>query len=251
MSPTLLLLLSLWACDDYSSVAKADTIEAYEAYLAGDPGETNAFRATVRLEELYLARARASKSLEDWDAYLARWPEGVHRETALKERESALFAWADSRATSAAWQKYVDEYPSAPRKNRVKAEAAVEAIAFAERWLKVSELSTRKINLAEDPAGPLNGTAYTYEVTLSGDKTLDAFWFELQYFGKDDQIVDRKAWPLVAPYGEYPVPVEDEKYVPMKPGETRTWEWWAEAEPEGFTGKLRLVPLRMRLAKEG
>jgi hypothetical protein len=251
MGAALLLLLSLWGCDDYSSVARTDTIEAYEAYLAGSPSETNAFRATVRLEELYLAQARQQKTLEAWDAYLERWPAGTHLETARKEREGYLFAWAQARGTSTAWQKYLDEYPKGPRKNHSKAEAAVAAVAFAERNLKVGELSVRQINLAEDPQGPLDGTAYSYEVTLAGDQVVESFWYELQFLDAQDHVLITKDWPLVAPYSEYPVPVEDEKTVPMKPGETRTWEWWSDGAPEGFSGKLRLMPTRVRLAKEG
>jgi hypothetical protein len=250
MSYGLLLFLSLWACDDYGAAAKVDTIAAYETYLEDAPSGTKAFMATVRLEELYLDQARADKNLASWDAYLERWPKGVHVDAAKKEREVFLFNWAEARSNSAGWQKFLTEYPSAERRRRAKAKASLRATAFAEKYLKVSEVTSRKINLAEDPEGPLNGTEFSYQVTLAGDQELPSFWYELQFLGKDDVILDRKEWPLVASYAEYPVPVREEKTLPMKPGETRTWEWWSDGEPEGFTGNLRLTPRRMAVPKE-
>jgi hypothetical protein len=245
-----LAFLFALGCDPYAEVARTDTIEAYEAYLADNPSGANAFTAEVRLEELYLQKARTEKSLESWDAYLKRWPKGIHIEAAMKEREEFLFSWAESRGDATSWKKFLDEYPTAQRRRMSKAKRAYKAASFAETNLDVSDLRVTKINLAEDPDGPLNGTSFAFDVTYKGDKPLVSMWFAGQFLDKQGKIIDTKEWPLVAPYVEYPVPVEEEKTVPMKSGETRTWDWWADALPEGFDGKVILQPIKVRLADE-
>jgi hypothetical protein len=241
-------MLGLMACDNYADVTKTDTIEAYEVYITENPGTSNSFTAEIRLEELYLKKARTDKTLEAWDAYIARWPKGNHREAAMDEREVFLFAWAEARGTAAGWQTFIKEYPTAKRKRMSKAKAAMKATTFAEAHLTVGELVTTQINMAEDPEGPLNGSSYKFDVTYRGEGDLESMWFEARFLDKDGNAVESKSWPVVAPYVEYPVPVEEEKTVPMKSGETRTWDWWDSKLPEAFSGKVVLMPLRVRVA---
>jgi hypothetical protein len=238
------------ACDTYGEVLKTDTIEAYEVWLKENPTHSKTFEANIRLEELYLQRARTSGKLEDWDAYLKRWPEGRHRDAARTEREEHLFTWAKDEATSEAWERYLGEYTEGFAAHRNAAKAGLEASTYA-RQMTFGEVKTRQVNLAEDPTGPMDGTAFTVEVQNNGDKTLEAMWLRIHYLGADGASLGSREWPLVAPYVEYPVPVPDEQTVPMKPGEVRTWEWWTGDLPEGFSGKAKVVPVRLRYAAGG
>ncbi|MCA9572350.1 MAG: hypothetical protein KC656_31135, partial [Myxococcales bacterium] len=243
-----LLLATGLACDDFGAVQREDTIPAYEAYLADHTTGPNVFRAQVRLEELYLAKARDSGKLEDWDAYLERFPKGQHTDAAIAEREASLFAWAEWEATPEAWKTFLDEYPKPRDKRGTPARDGLEATTYAPH-LSNGPMDIHDVNLAEDPTGPMNGKAFVVDVTNEGDKTIVQLWYRIHYLDADGHSLGYREWPVVAPLRNFPVPVEDDKTVPMKPGETRRWEWWTGDLPERFAGKARVIPIRIRFAE--
>lgn len=247
--PIVLLFASLLACDDFGEVQRADDIATYEAWLKENPESRKVFEANLRLEELYLNKARADKTLESWDAYLARWPKGRQHDAALEEREEFLFKWAQKEATGEAWKKWLDEYPKGFSKHRRIAQAAAVATNYATS-MEFGEVRTRKINLAEDPNGPLNGTEFAMDVTNKGVQTLAAYVLEIHYLNDQGRTLDKRQWPVVGDNGDFKVPVEEFRKVPLKPGETREWLWWADTLPEGFSGKVKIVPVRARFVKK-
>lgn len=247
----LLTLATLWACDPYLDVQKADTVEAYEAYLAEHPTGTNAFRAQVRLEELVLARAREQRTPEAYDAFLSRFGStSVHADAARQEREDALFDHAGATGTVEAWEAFVADYPNAGKGRAAKARKALEAARYAP-FLKPTEVRVTKINLAEDPEGPLDGTGFEADFTNTGDKVVAYYQVRIHYLDAQGRSLGAREWPLVAPYRDYPVPVEEALTVPMAPGETRTWSWASGNLPEGFAGRARLEPVEIRFFEPG
>ena len=111
----LTLLLFLACGTPYSEVQKMDTIEAYEAWIAENAGSPQMTLAEIRLEELYLEKAREEKTLEAYDDYLSRYGEkgGELVNKATIEREEFLFDWAGDENTIDGWEKYIAEYPNA------------------------------------------------------------------------------------------------------------------------------------------
>lgn len=244
----LLALLGLSACDDYDAIQRADDIATYEAWLKENPTHSKVFVANIRLEELYLDKARKENTLAVWDAYLERWPEGRHRDKALDEREASLYDWAYQEGTKAAWKTWLDEYPKGHSKHRGVAKASFAATSYADN-VTITEVRTKKVNLAEDPEGPLDGTEFAVDVTNNGDKTLDAFVLRIHYVDGSGKSLGNRVWPVVGTTKDFKVPVEEEKKVPMKPGETRTWAWWTGDLPKGYS-KAVVHPARVRFAKE-
>ncbi|MFK7930208.1 MAG: tol-pal system YbgF family protein, partial [Myxococcota bacterium] len=216
-----LTLLTATGCDPYPQVEQTNTIEAYEEYLATHEGTQNAAQAKSRLETLMIEKAREAKSLEAYDAYLARFPQGVFRKDAYKEREGHLWDWADKENTIEAWQTYLDEYPSFDAKKVRKARRRKATAAYLPN-LKIGEVVTKKVNMAEDPEGPLNGYLFSADVTNNGDQVLTFLQFTIRYLGDDGSVQGSSAWPVVS--SNYGIPVEEIKKVPIKPGETRTWD---------------------------
>ena len=241
-------LATLMACDPFADVQKQDTIEAYEGYLAEHGESANAMFAEVRLEELYLDKARTSGALDDWNAYLERFPKGHHHETALKEREASLYDWASTQMTPEAWETFLEEYPKPTQRRGTPAKRALEATRYAKDHLTIGTPRSEKINLAEDPEGPLNGTGFYVDVTHNGPDVIEALWLRIHYLGKDGTSLGAREWPVVAPLREFPVPVREEFTVPMETGQTRTWEWTTGDLPQTWSGEVRVVPFKMRLA---
>ena len=114
----ILLALIIGCSDPYSAAQEADTIEAFEAFISENPNSPKVDLANMRLEGLYLEKARRDKKLSAYDDYLSRYPSGQMHKKAMEEREAFLLVWAESEDTVEAWKTVLDEYPKA--KKRVK-----------------------------------------------------------------------------------------------------------------------------------
>ena len=251
MRPALIaaLLIITTACgDNFAAVQAEDSIEAYENYLKNNPDGRFAMEANARLEDLYLQAARDGKSLEGYDRYLERFPDGALREKGLKEREEFLFAWANETNTGETWKKFLEEYPRAEKTRRAKAKRMINVHTYSEN-LEVSPPRVEQINLAEDPEGPLNGWGFWVDVTNNGSKTIESLSLTIEYLNGEGGRLGQREWPVVAPY--WPVPVEEERKVPMKPGETREWEWSTGNLPEGWGRRVRVYPSRISMLEKG
>lgn len=248
MRPSALLLLSallLSACTDpFKEAMDANTIEAFETFLAENPNSPFTLQGQVRLEELYLEKARAEKSLEGYDVYLSKYPKGKLRETAVEERREFLFAWAEQEDTPEAWQKFITEYPTGDKKKRVEARTRL-AMAENRDIISIGDISIEQINLAENPDGPLDGWGVYAPVTVGGDKEVASLMLQVAYLGSEGQVLDTRKWPVVAPALPQNMPVAEAFKVPMKPGETRTFEWTAGDMPAGWAKKVTLKPVEI------
>lgn len=244
----LLSAMLLTGCDNFDAVQQEDSIAGYEAYLAENPDGRFSMQARNRLEELVLEQAKASGTTEAFDAYLEKFPSGVHREAAIAERETSMFNDALAKGTPAGWQAFLDAYPKKASKGRITmAKKALVASQLMEN-VTVSEVKIADINLAEDPTGPLNGKGFTADVTNNTDQTITSLWFRIDYLNAEGKSVGNERWPVVAP--SFPVPIEEEYLEPMKPGDTRTWEWTTGDLPKTWAGEVRLIATKSSVAKQ-
>ena len=234
------------ACQNpFDAAMEANSIEAFEQFLAENPNSPFTTQATIRLEELYLEKARADKSLEAYDTYLQKYPKGKLLETAVKERRQFLFDWADQEDTAEAWQKLLDEYPTGDRKLKVEARTRLN-MAQNRGLVTVGAVSIEQINLAENPDGPLDGWGIFADVTVGGDKEVESLMMQVSYLGSEGQVLDSRQWPVVAPHTPDRSPIEEEFKVPMKPGETRTFEWTTGDTPAGWAKKVTVKPVDIK-----
>ena len=236
------LLLS--ACDDFAQVQKEDSIEAWEQWLSQNPDAgSKTATAKLRLEELYVEKARLRGTLEDRDAYLLRYPKGKYRDEIKKAREDALFQEAEDAGTVDGWKHFLSLCPDAGRRLDL-ARAGLKAAEYAPN-LKIGEVRVEPVNLAEDPKGPKDGVGFFADVTNAGPSTLTLLWFNLHLLDANGLVVGRKDGPLVAPQAASRLPIAEKDRVPMKPGETRTFTFTTGALPEGFANKVKLIPARL------
>jgi hypothetical protein len=230
----LIVTLLLGGCGpNFAKVQEADSIEAYEGYLAADPDGRWATEARYRLELLYWEAAQAENNLEAYDRFLEEHPKSRYKKEARSAREKYLFAWAKEVGTPEAWEKYVGEYKNAKDHSKY-ADNALRIIAYGD-GLQLSEPTVKRVNLAEDPKGPLNGWGIYVDVTNNGDKTLATVKLTVDYLDDEGTRLGSKEYALVHHF--WRMPVEDIAKIPMKPGETRTWEWTTNKTPERWTSE--------------
>ena len=233
----LALTLLATACDPFPEVRKQDTIEAYEQYLKEHPTSNYAMEAKSRLETLMYEKAKKDESLEAYDAYLNRFPKGIFREKAYKERETYLWDWAEQTHSVEGWDRYIKEYPQHDARKVRDAKRRKKAAEYLPN-LAIGEISMEQVNLAEDPDGPLNGWMFKADITNNGSETLTYLNITIQFLDDTGKKAGEEKWPVDS--ASYGIPVEEEKKVPIKPGETRTWELMTGNTPEGWTKKARL-----------
>ena len=244
-----LLALQLACADPFSAAQTQDTIEAYETFLAQNESSPFRIQAETRLEELYLEKARTSGSLEAYDIYLQKFPKGRLVEKGTEERREFLFGWADSQDTPEAWQKFLDEYPSGNRKMKDKARKRMR-MAEHRSEIGVGPVETRQVNLAEDPEGPLDGWGFYVDVTNNGTQPLEMLMMRIRYLDDAGKSLDEKDWPVCAKRAPGGLPQVESFYLPLKPGETRTWEWTTGDMPAGWSKKVQVVPVDLKFVNE-
>lgn len=247
-----LLLFALLGCDDFDSVAREDSVEAWQGWLdANPPGDAPSFRHTQalsRVEELRFDAAKADGTQQAWDAWLADFPDSPRVTEATKAREEALFVAANRSFTAEAWQGFLDACPKPTEARRARvAKHALAGLAI-DAHVTRNDVQQRPVNLAEDPNGPLDGHAFTFDATLGGEHTVESLWYTLRYHSADGRILGSDAWPLLAPTSQFAMPLPDIARQPWKPGETRSWEWTTRNLPEGFK-EVSVVASRGRLLK--
>lgn len=251
---TALMLAFLVGCGpSYTATKDIDTIEAWEAYInEANPNDPHYYQAQVRLEELRFEEIKTTNTLEAFDGFLSIYDEKSNsqlRPKALELREDVMLAWADEQGTKDAFEKFISEYPNTKRKNKVEVR---KRIHMAENMsaITVGPVKQERINMAEDPEGPLNGWGWWVDVTSNSEKEIKKLYLAIYYLDDDGQVIDRKNWPVVARYlpGFLPYPPGFEK--PMKKGETRTWEWSDSEMPDGWSGKVRVAPVDIVFADE-
>lgn len=246
MTRMLVLSLALLAAcgPSFRDVQKENTIEAFEKFIAENPSNSSIPMAKIKLEELVLQKAREAQSLEAYDEYLQRYPEGSDaklREQAWTEREAHLYKWAETTNTPEAWQKVLDDYPRGDKKRLEDARRRLKLSSYAAQ-IVVAPAIVEPANLAENPDGPLDGFLFTADVTNNTDRTITTLLMRLEYLNAEGRVIAVDNWPLVAPKAPGNLPIEEEWKVPVKPGETRTWEFLDMAPEEpGWSNQVRLI----------
>ena len=240
-------MTALTACDPYGSIQLTEDIDAFEQYLKDYPSSPNIVSANARLEEIYLKRARKTQTLEGYDIFLKRWPKGVFKKKAMEERKEMLLIWAELQHTPEGWQKFLDEYPRADRRLRLKARRGKAAAEYMPH-LTIADVTITEVNLAEDPEGPLNGWGMRSDITNNGTESIQFLQMHVSFLDKDGVVLSTDKWPLVAT--QFPIPMEEEKKMPVKAGETRTWDWTTGDIPEGWAQKVSIKPTAITLVKK-
>lgn len=237
-----IILVGLTACDPYPQVQEQGTIEAYEEYLKDYDGSFNAINAREELERLYYEKAKTENTVAAWDAYFGRFTEGKHWEEATIHRSKARFQDAEKQQSIEVWNAFIND-GGASSAQKGLARDYIEALEYVPN-LDIAPLRIEQVNLAEDPTGPLNGWGFFTEVTNKGPDTIEDMRLVVFYLDEDGNILDSDRWPVVAK--DFGVPMEDWRYVPMKPGDKRKWDWTSGDMPEGWSKKAQVAVSSIR-----
>jgi hypothetical protein len=242
------LFLATWlaGCSDpFEETKKADTIEAWQAYIATNPSGSRLLNAQDRLEELMIEQAQTSKKLEDYDALLKKFPNSKQKKTLRDERTKLHMAMAEAENTKEGWEKFVKENPWVDG-TTVKSAQNRLAVASYMPSLDIAEPKVEPANLANDPKGPKDGWMFSTTVTNKGDKIITVMNMTAQMLDANGVALRATTWdPLVgAKYstGQY---TPEEIASPLKPGESRVWSYTTGEVPEGWAQTVKITPTKI------
>lgn len=249
----LFLALAAVACaNPYAEAEKADTVEAWDRFIAENPESSYIPAARSRVQDLLIEKARAERTVEAWDAVVARFPDrkGQQFNKVWEERRDFLYAWADETDTPEAWQRFLDDYGTGDKKKKKEARARLKVAGYRDR-IAIAPTEVAQINLASDPDGPLNGWGFFTEVTNNTGRDVQYLNLRLSYLDADGRVLDNREWPVVAKALPGYVPMADGFDLPMKDGETRKWKWTTGDMPAGWGKKVRVRAVAIYFDDEG
>ena len=252
---TLLTLLSFAACaNPYEDAKQIGTIEAYDAFLKANPKSTKAFEAKMALENLYVERARSSKSLEDYDSYLKRFyeDEQVSMYDKIKEeRRDVAFDQAIESDDTDILDAFIKRYKTSDPNLTNKVRRAKKVAAYSNN-LEATQLFQEQVNLQGDSSGPLDGWMFSLEVTNNGDQTIDTLNLKIEFLDIDGNVIKSDDTTVVG-IGEFKGRewlFESEKKLaenpklrrqkpPFKAGETREWVYTTGDIPPSWAKQVK------------
>lgn len=239
-------LILLGCADPYGDAKKADTIEAYESYLATDPTGADKLMAETRLEELMVARAEETHAIADYDAVLKKFPSSRKTKELQEGRANAAFAVAEADGSVDAWKKFLAENDFADSALKKRAKAMVDVAEYS-ALVAIAAPTVEKVNLAGDAAGAKDGWGVKADITNNATVALEYANIELQFLDKDGKKLKAVTWPIAAQAGPGGMPMEEAHAKPFAPAETRTWNYSTGEAPEGWAeGQVKLVLVAAR-----
>lgn len=233
----------LIGCDNFEEVKSQDTIEAYTAYLTENPTSKHAMAAERRIEELTLESAIETATPEAWSTYFQAYPSGQYVERARSTHQSQLYQAAIRNGDEASWLALKSAYPNPGAKILRHMDRALPASRYAPN-MAIAPVEITAINISGKADGPKDGKAFVTQVTNEGTKVLEEYWLRVDYLNAAGDSVGHDVWPVVAK--KYPGPAREEWKKPMKPGETRLWDWSTDEVPESFAGTVNLTPFLIK-----
>lgn len=247
----LLLSLSLLLASCEGSALRdaelADSPEAYEAFLQRYPDSPKAAELRQRVDTLRFLRAKAERTSAAMREYLALHPDGVHSEDARRQEDERSFAEAAAAGTADAWHGYLDSHPDGSRVE--EARFAWGQITYIPK-LSVGTPAVERVNMAEDPKGPLDGWGLVADITNTGDRPLRVVEVAIDYLDRGGAVLQTDKWWAVAPdLGAFPTPPGMRPA--LLPGQTRKLVWSTAEGPPGWAeGSFAVRVARVEFKKD-
>jgi hypothetical protein len=113
-----------------------------------------------------------------------------------------------------------------------QARAEMDELAYQDK-VTIENLRVVKVNLANDPKGPLNGYGLYADVTNTGGRILVEVELELEFTDADGKVIGDRTWWVAAPE-LVGMPTPPRIVPPLRAGDTREFQFTTGEAPEGW-----------------
>ncbi len=198
----------------FDEAKAANTVEAYEAFLAEYPDGVNKAAAVERLDDLDWAATEAENTAAAYEAYLAKYPEGRHVTDAQLAAPKLAWQDADFSGDIATIKAFLEKYSSG-----AYASNAQKRLELLERMPKHLEVGPTTLTQGEKKKWTVAA-----DVKNVGDANVVTAEFRVAWSNADGRVTRSKDWYLcVAPNDRFDS--AEELVQPLAPGETRTFSF--------------------------
>ncbi len=234
--------------EDWRKAELTDSAEVYREFLEKHPDSEYAPEAIKRIEEQDYVRAVELETAAAFGEYLANHPEGSNSDAARQNHARLLFEEGKRETSAEKMARYIEMYPEGAAITEAKHFKHV--YEYAEN-IAITDVKVTKVNLQGKEDGPLDGHAFTAKVTNNGDKSLTTVQIRMEWLSDWDVVLLQRLWYVATPPLDM-YPTAEWMQVPMKPGETRDFEYefGRYVRPDNWNEKVRLVIHDLRFEGE-
>jgi len=221
----------------FHNAEMANTPESYEGFLAEFPDSDRYDDIQQRVDKLRFEAATEDGSSAALRSYLQMHPNGDHVQDAVLAEDQISFEEAQANGTIESYQGYMDAHPKG--KHLEQAGSLQDRLKYLPR-LSIEEMTTRRINLANDPKGPMNGWEVLANVVNKGGRTLRLVELDIQVLDSRGEAYGEPHtwWAVSRELGGFPTP--EAMKPPLPPEATRVFRWTTGEVPEGWAEQLKL-----------
>ncbi len=228
-------------CTDAEAWRKAelsDSADTYREFLEEYPDSEHAAEAIKRIEMQEYTKAVDLGTASGFGAYLEKHPDGGNADDARLNHSRLLFEEAKLECSAEKMNSYLSIYPEAD--SAMLATHYVKVYEYADN-IEIANVEVKEVNLQGKPDMPLDGHGFYADVTNNGDKTLTTLQIRMEWLSEADVVLLKRLWYVATPPLDM-YPTSEEMQVPMKPAETRhfEYEFGRSVKPSYWDGKLRL-----------
>ena len=250
---TLLMMGGVLLCscseeEDWRQAQLNDQADTYREFLEDHPDSVHAAEAIKRIEEQDYIVTSDLGTADAYRRYLEEHPDGSNADAARKNHARLLFEEAKAECSGAKMEEYLRRYPDGD--SSAEATHYSKVYRYAEN-IAITEVSSKQVNLQADPEGPLDGWGIYAKVTNNGDQNLSTCQIRVEWLSEADVVLLQRLWYVATPPLDM-YPTAEWMQIPMKPGETRDfdYEFGRSVKPDYWDGKVRLLVHDLRFEGE-
>jgi|GEM_PF-2290489 len=237
--------LLLLGCGEQKALSEAQSLatpEAYEAFLEQYPQSAHSTILRRTIEDLRYHRAKDGAGPEGWRDYLKHHPDGNHIKAAARHEDEASYVQADKARTAESYQAYLDSHPTGKFVQSARAE--MDELAYQDQ-VTVENLRVERVNLANDPKGPMNGWGLYADVTNTGKRILTEVELLLEFTDATGEVLGSRTWWVVAEQ-LLGMPTPPRIIPPLRAEQSREFQFTTGEPPEGWTDSFQLTVTNLR-----
>ena len=242
-----------FACSNpYQEAEAQNTIEAYEKFIKENPQNSNVKLASLKLENLYLEKARESGKVEDFDIFLKKFEKRKDSENYQDAFSEKMFiVWNETQLEDSeeAYEKFIKEYGHTQDK-RIKTAELLKKVAPYKKNLKMERIEKEQVDTSQSSSKDcigkgtdLNGWLFKTTFTNETTRSIKFLRAKVLFLDEDGIVISAQSDDSTVIIGElhgrsWATPKR--RKAPFNVGETREWCYITGDIPPNWSKKVKI-----------
>ena len=241
------------ACSNpYQEAEAQNTIEAYETFIKENPQNSNVKLASLKLENLYLEKARTSGKVEDFDTFLKKFEhrkDSENYQSAFSEKMFIVWNQTQLEDSVEGYDKFIEEYGHTQDK-RIKTAKLLKKVAPYKKNLNMEPLDKEQVDTSQSSSKDCIGkgtnlNGWIFKTTFTNNTTRSIKFLRAKVLFLDDEgtVISEQSDDSTVIIGElhgrgWATPPR--RKAPFNVGETRDWCYITGDIPPNWSQKVKI-----------